>query len=142
MKTKVMLYVMIALLVGIVLAFSYQLAQAAPAMGQLKIVRVLPDGAPASSSGIAPATWTDAIVLAANTPATYNPPPGAVFALITCNGNVYVTFGTTVSAVPASSITNGSAPTLNPSLRNINGITTMGFISASIAICTIDLWNQ
>ena len=142
MKTKVMLYVMIALLVGIVLAFSYQLAQAAPAMGQLKLTRVLPDGALAGASGIVPATWTDAIVMTANNGVTYNPPPGAVFALISCNGNVYVSFGTTVAAVPAASITNGSAPTLNPSLRNIAGITVMGFISASNAVCTIDLWNQ
>lgn len=113
-------------------------------MSQLKTVKELPSGT--SLIGITPATYIDAMVLTADTPAAYTIPTGAVNVLINCTGDVWVRFGD-AGAVPSTDVTDGTASELNPALRNIvkadrTKYTTIGFESAADNKCSISIWNK
>ena len=109
------------------------------AMNQLKVVKTAPDGTPLV--GLFPATYTDAVVLAANTPVVYSVPAGGVYALINCTTDVWVKFGA-AAAIPIANITDGSAPSLNPALRALAGTTSIGFVSPAACVCSINIWNK
>jgi hypothetical protein len=108
-------------------------------MDKIKPIKTSPDNVPLI--GIFPASYTDAIVLVPNTPIVYSVPTGAVYTLINCTSSVWVRFGG-VAAIPSTNITDGSASVLNPALRAIPGVTSIGFVSSAACICSIDLWNK
>jgi len=108
-------------------------------MNQIKVVKTAPDNTPLI--GLFRATYTDAVVLTANTPIVYSVPTGGVYALINCTGDVWVKFGA-AAAIPTVNITDGSASVLNPLLRALGGATTIGFVSPVNCSCSIDIWNK
>lgn len=79
-----------------------------------------------------------AIVLAANTPQYLNVPAGATLVLFSVTGgsDFWMKLGATAGlAVPSASITDGTAPELNPLVRQIGRTATIGLVSA--AACTV-----
>jgi hypothetical protein len=109
------------------------------AMNQIKVIKTAPDGTPLI--GLFPAQHTDVVVLTAETPVSYSIPSGGVYALINCTADVWVRFNGS-AAIPTVSVTNGSASTLNPALRALQGTNTIGFVSPVDCKCSIDIWNR
>ena len=92
--------------------------------------------------GISYPQWTDAIVLVANTAQTYTFPAEANYILFSASIGVdfYVNY-TTTATVPGASTTTGLASELNPTLRNIAGLTSISIISATAGKVTVSLYK-
>lgn len=84
--------------------------------------------------------YVDSVVLTANVAATYTLPTGAKYALFSANADFYVAYSGT-AAVPSSSITNGTAPELNPVLRQVDDLTSVSLISPNSCIITIAIYK-
>lgn len=73
-------------------------------------------------------TWVDARYLAANTAERHTIPSGAKKVFFSGTGTFWAKFGnnSVTAAIPATDVTDGSAPELNPTLRSIDDA---GYIS-------------
>jgi len=96
-----------------------------------------------SMIGVVYPQWVDAIVLVANTAVTYYIPTGtnkatANYLMFSSSGGAdfYVSYSIT-AAVPGTSITNGTAPELNPLLRCVSGLTAVSIIAPVGCVLTI-----
>ena len=96
-----------------------------------------------SMIGVVYPQWVDAIVLVANTAVTYYIPTGtnkvtANYLMFSSSGGAdfYVNYGAT-AAVPGTSVTNGTAPELNPLLRCVNNLTAISIIAPVGCVLTI-----
>lgn len=76
-----------------------------------------------------PSDTTNAYVLAANVAQTVTVPATASVAAFASTGNFFADFSGATAAVPAVSITNGTAPSLNPTVRIVDGIATFSIIA-------------
>lgn len=83
--------------------------------------------------------YVNARVLAASTAETITPPGGAKFVVFSANADFYVNY-TTTAAIPTDT-TDGSAAELNPSVRDITGVTAISVISAGVCIVTAAFYS-
>jgi D-arabinose 1-dehydrogenase-like Zn-dependent alcohol dehydrogenase len=90
--------------------------------------------------GLNVARYVNARVLAASTAESLAVPAGARYVLLTANADFWADF-TTTAAIPATDITDGSSPLLNPSLRALEGTTTISVISATVCIVTAEFYK-
>ena len=79
-------------------------------------------------------------VLAADVHQIITPPADASFMLLNSTGNIWVRYGGT-AVVPSVNITTGLGSELNPTLRYIGGITSIGIISSSETIVSAIFWK-
>ena len=77
--------------------------------------------------------WIDAVVLAANTNEIKELPANKNFVLFSCSGgfDFYAKFANAEIAIPAADANDGSAPELNPVMRECVGKTHVSLISAN-----------
>lgn len=85
---------------------------------------------------IFPAKYVNAYVLAANTAQPVTIPTGARVAMFSATSNFYVKFQG-AAAVPTVNVTNGSAPELNPTARDVTGYTTLSLVAPADSVVTI-----
>ncbi len=86
--------------------------------------------------GIRRPEWIDAVVLVANVAQVYTIPTGATRLLFSADNDFYANYGA-AGAVPSIAVTDGSASEMNPELREISGVTTVGLISPYATKLTI-----
>lgn len=72
--------------------------------------------------------------LSANTAESITVPSGARYVVFACGADFYANY-TTTATVPGDT-TDGSASELNPTMRDVNGKTTISVISASNTVIT------
>lgn len=89
--------------------------------------------------GFGYSNYVDARVLSGTVAEVITVPSGAKKVLFSATGNFYAKFGA-AAAIPATDITDGSAPSLNPVLRNIDGAATIGIISPADCVVTLDFF--
>lgn len=85
------------------------------------------------------ALYNDARVLAAGVAESVTVPAGASYAFFAGTADFYVRIGGT-AAVPAADVTDGTAPTLNPTARAVTPGDTLSIVSAATCIVTIS-WH-
>lgn len=90
--------------------------------------------------GLNASNHVDARVLAAGVAESHVVPRGARYVLFSANTDFYAKFDGT-AAVPAADVTDGSASVLNPGLRGISGVATIGLISSSICVVTMEFFS-
>lgn len=76
--------------------------------------------------------------LAANTAEGITVPAGANFAVFSATDDFYANYVTTAT-VPGD-VTDGTASELNPSIRNVSGVTTISVISSGTPIITVTFY--
>ncbi|MDP2218533.1 MAG: hypothetical protein Q8J68_14745 [Methanolobus sp.] len=82
----------------------------------------------------------DARVLVANVAEVHTIPAGANYVLFSATGDFYVRLGE-AAAIPATDVTNGSGSILNPQLRSVGALTTIGIISPTTCIVTMEFYS-
>lgn len=80
--------------------------------------------------------YNNARVLAANTAEDITVPTGAKWAIFSANGDFYARVGGTAT-VPAADVTDGTASMLNPTLRNVEGVTTISVIASEARVVVV-----
>ena len=83
--------------------------------------------------------YVDVRVLAANVAEVHNVPSGATRVVFSANGDFYVRFNA-AAAVPAADVTDGTGSILNPNMRTLDGVTTIGIISAAACNVTMEFY--
>jgi len=132
-----------ALILGLLVGSAVYGAPAVPPLGVPlptpdKSVHLTPILLPAPS----PMTWVDAVVLTANSAATYTIPSNATYLMFSANGIFYVSFvAGQAAAIPSSSVTTGAAPFANPVLVPVQGLTSISIIAPSACIVTIAVFG-
>jgi hypothetical protein len=128
-----------ALFVALLMALSAPMAFAGPCCSTFSI---FPDTTRAfSSSVLLPPTYTDALVLVANTSQTQAVPTGATWVVFSSNCNFYALPGAS-AAVPGATTTNGSAAMQNPAAWNLANTTTqLTLVAASACIVTLSFYQ-
>ena len=66
-------------------------------------------------------------------------PAGAKFCIFSYTTDIYVNSSTTAT-VPGD-VTNGSASELNPTIRNVEGVTTLSIISPAASVVTLSYYS-
>ena len=89
---------------------------------------------------IEPSKHTDARVLAANTAKSHNVPAGAQYVIFSATGNFYAKWDG-AATVPNADVTNGTASELNPTVRCIGGVKTIGLIAPQDTIITMSFFK-
>lgn len=109
----------------------------------LKALVFVTDGSGRGAFAANPSGYGLARVLAASTAESFSIPAGAKFVSFACTvTNFWATFDGTTAAVPAADITNGSAPELNPGMRQLTeGQTTISVIAAEDCIVNALFWS-
>lgn len=116
------------------------LAQAAGTVGALAIPPA--PGREYSAYFIAAPTYTDALVLSANTSVTQAIPSGAHWVVLSGACNFFAILGAGPAVVPGSTTTDGTAAMQNPSAWYIpSGTTQISVIAASTCIVTLSFWQ-
>lgn len=91
-----------------------------------------------------PADWVDARVLGVAVSEVYALPTEAKFVNFSANADFYAKFGLSgavTAAIPAADVTDGSAPMLNPGIRQIpTGVTHIALIAPAATIVTIEVY--
>lgn len=82
----------------------------------------------------------DARVLAAGVAESHTVPAGAMRVLFSGTADFYVKFNGT-AAVPAADVTNGTGSILNPTLRGLSGVGTIGVISPVACVVTMEFYS-
>jgi len=77
--------------------------------------------------------------LAASTAESMTVPNGASFAVFSATADFYANY-TTTATVPGD-VTDGTASELNPSVRDIKGVSTISIISAGTPIVTVAFYK-
>ena len=89
--------------------------------------------------GLQAPMWVDAeVVSTADVPHTV--PTGAHYVMFSGTGNFYVRYDA-AAAIPAGAVTDGSAPELNPVLRDIWNVKVIHLIAPSSCVVTIATWK-
>lgn len=83
---------------------------------------------------------TDAVVLDGTLAAEVTVPADARFARFAATGDFYAAYDA-VAAVPAASVTDGTAPELNPDFRVVDGVTTISLIAPAAAVVTVSFYS-
>lgn len=78
-------------------------------------------------------------LLAASTAEAFTVPAGARFVVFSATGDFYANY-TTTATVPGD-VTDGSASELNPSVRNIKGVSSISIISAATPVVTASFYS-
>lgn len=84
--------------------------------------------------------YVDAVVLTANTAATYTFPTGKKYALFSATADFYVSYSGT-AVVPSTNVTDGTGPELNPVMRQVDGLTSVSIISPSSCVVTVAIYK-
>lgn len=85
-----------------------------------------------------------AYVMTANTAQYVTPPTGANFVLFSASGgnDFYMKLGVSSGlSVPGSNITDGSAPELNPLVRQLGGASAFGLITTANCVITLAFYK-
>ena len=82
----------------------------------------------------------DARVLAPSVAESHTIPAGARFVLFSADDDFYARFDGTAT-IPAGDITDGSASEINPTVRAIDGATTIGLIAENVTIVTLSFYS-
>ncbi len=107
------------------------LSWGAPAINELQAI--IQQGS--ALIGLKAPTWVDAeVVSTANVGHTV--PAGAKYVLFSATNNFYACF-TGTAVIPTGAVTDGSAPELNPVLREIRGIATINLIAPTSCVVTL-----
>ena len=86
-------------------------------------------------------TWVDAVVLTANSAATYTVPSTAKYLLFSSSVTpVYINF-TTTAAIPGTSVATGAASLIGPVLVNIGAVTSVSLICPTAAVVSIAVFK-
>ena len=85
-------------------------------------------------------TYVDARDLAANTNETHTVPAGADYVIFSSDGDFYAK--PNGAAAVASDVTDGTASELNPLIWDLNGVTSLGLISASTRKVTLSFYKS
>jgi len=85
-------------------------------------------------------TYINARVLAATVAEAFTVPAGAKYVLLAANADFYADFGTT-AVTPAADITDGTSPVFNPSLRMLEGCTSISVVSPTVCIVTAEFYK-
>jgi len=80
-----------------------------------------------------------ASVLAAGVPEVVTIPTAAKKVIFSATSDFYVKFGG-AAAVPSTEVADGTASILNPQLRSIDAVTTIGIISPTTCIVTMEFY--
>lgn len=90
-----------------------------------------------------PASYVQALLLAASTAESVTAPTDAKYVLFSCTDNFYVNW-TTTATVPGD-VTNGGASELNPTMRRLrrggSAVTGFSVISAGTPVCTFSFYK-
>lgn len=126
-----MLKVLFALLLVLVL----------PAQAAQTIFKLNPDSSGTYSSivRLAP-TYVDARVLAANVAESHTVPTGARFVIFSANCAAFYVLPNGTAAIPAADVTDGTGSVLNPSAWFVEGKATLGLISPTTCIVTMEFF--
>jgi len=90
--------------------------------------------------GFARAGYVNARVIGASTAESFTVPSGAKWVNFSATVAFYADFVTT-AVVPATDVTDGSSPVLNPGLRGLEGAETISVISASAGVITAEFFK-
>lgn len=85
-------------------------------------------------------TYVDARVLAANVNESHTVPTGARFVLFSGSCAAFYVKNGGTAAVPAADVTDGSGSALNPSAWFIEGATSLGIISPTACVVTMEFF--
>lgn len=91
--------------------------------------------------GLHPSDSVYANVLAANVAEIVTVPTGAKYVNFSATADFYARFGA-AAAVPANEVADGTASVLNPGLRALDGVTSIGLISAEVCIVTMEFFSE
>jgi hypothetical protein len=104
----------------------------------IKIVRDL-DGFPLEGI-IGISSYVDRLEIVANTNTAYTVPDNGNYVILSATADFYMKSGG-VATVPAGSITDGSSSILNPTARSVTPGQTLGFISTTACVITIEVFT-
>ncbi len=89
-----------------------------------------------------PSDTINAYVLAAGVAQTVTVPTGANIAAFASTGNFFANFAGATAAVPAVSITNGTSPALNPTVRSVDGIASFSIIAPANTTVVVSFYSE
>lgn len=133
----------IAILLLLLVVFLAVVAFAAPAirsMGSFPVGGM--NSAPVPTIAAVPApTWTDGVVLTANSVSSYTIPTGAQYLLFGFSASpVYANYNGT-AFIPTSASTNGAASAISTGLVYVGGRTVVSLIAPANTIVTISVFK-
>ncbi|HXC37875.1 MAG TPA: hypothetical protein VN667_02935 [Burkholderiales bacterium] len=88
-----------------------------------------------------PAAWTDNLHLSSNTNKTYTIPAGARYLIFGGGCSVFYVKRNGAASIPSGDVTDGTASTGNPPGYYVQGVTTLGVISAANCDLSVDVYN-
>ncbi len=90
--------------------------------------------------GINYSSHIDYRVLAANVAESHVVPARAKYVLFSADADFYAKLGG-AATVPAADILDGSGPMMNPTLRSLDGSTTIGLISPTVCLVQMEFYS-
>lgn len=84
--------------------------------------------------------YVDTRVLAASVAEVIPVPPGARFVLFSSTADFFAK-ANAAAAIPAADVTDGSASELNPTIRRVEGVTTIGIISPAGGTVSLSFYS-
>lgn len=126
---------LLTILIGALLGWSIATAQTLAPL----TLPPAPNNADIPSLVLGTPTYTNALVLAANTSQTDTIPTNARWLFVSSTCNLYARPGVASTSVPAASLQDGTAPMLNPTawFLNVQGVTRIAFVSATTCVVTL-----
>lgn len=80
--------------------------------------------------------WIDSRVLAANTAEAHTVPTDARFVVFSSDGDFYVRYNGT-AAIPGADVTDGTSAEINPTVRNLSGVTSISLIASATRVVSM-----
>lgn len=96
--------------------------------------------APGIVNALRPPDYVDVRFLVAGVAEVHTIPAGAAYVLFSANGDFYTNFNA-AAAVPAADVTDGTGSEMNPTIRYINGGTSIGIIAPQNTIVTLAFYK-
>jgi hypothetical protein len=90
--------------------------------------------------GLTASDFVNAQVLAAGVAETLDVPVGAKYVLFSSTEDFYVKFNGT-AAIPEADVADGTASILNPGLRSLDRVISIGLISSFICTVTMEFYS-
>ncbi len=106
----------------------------------MKKLRVVNDGNGNTAFGLNFSTYVDTQVLAAGVAEVYTVPTRAKYVLFSSTVDFYAR-PNAAAAVPTTEIADGTGSVLSPTLRSLEGVSTIGLISAEACIVTMEFYT-
>jgi hypothetical protein len=72
---------------------------------------------------------------------TVTVPPGANYVVYSATDDFYVRWDGTAAAIPGADITNGTGSEINPTIRDIKGVTSFSIIAAVDTVVTMAFYK-